>query len=208
MFVSYAEAARTLAGSRVTLGMPERGIFAVVDGDNGGLLASALDSAARTSTTTDDIAEVLDGVHAELRERSGHVAPGSERRDPFARVDGGETASLALVVVEDDALAFFSIGDALALLVGPAYVRRATAVDEDARLGGAGALRFFRAYVRAGDVVLLLTADAWSGRSDFQLRGLVGKDLAKTASALVAGDNSRERAAAIVLRVDEEPRIR
>src|SRR5262245_9778892 len=110
LFVSFAEAVRALKDEARTLALPERGLFGVVEGDPAAMtiVASALDAGARISNRTDDVAEVLDGLHEELRAR-------------------GSPVSFALVVVEDDALAFLGLGNCAATVHGEGYTRRVLA---------------------------------------------------------------------------------
>jgi hypothetical protein len=195
MFVSFGEAATAVSPRLRALLWPERGVFGVVDGDVDAvaLLAGALDSGLRTSTRVDDVAEVIDGVHCELRER-----------------DVAATAAFALVVVEVDALAFFAMGSMTALLAGPGFHRRALEPNDDA-LGGEGAPKFFRAYVRAGDVVVLRAGrHVEPSRLRAFERSLAdhardGGEPGRAASAIARGSFDT---IAVVLRVDEEPRIR
>src|SRR5690349_458252 len=102
-------------------------MFAVVEAppDALALVASALDAGSRTSNATDDVAEVLDGIHEELRMRD-------------------TLFSLALAVVEVDALAFFGVGTCMASLSG-GFARREVVAPRE---GPGGDVRFFRAYVR------------------------------------------------------------
>lgn len=186
MFVSFADAVRAPDDDARTLAIPERRIFAVMTGarDAMDVFASAIDGGARTSTRTDDVAEVIDGAWEELRMRDERVVT------PLA---------FALVVVEEDALAFFAAGACAAYLAGAAFRRVALEGAQD------GSVRFFRAYVRQGTRVVLVTA---LGAQRREVPESALKDVAKEAAFLVDGTGSRAPAAAVVLRVDEEPRIR
>jgi hypothetical protein len=197
VFVSFADALRAPDNDACTLVMPERGVFAVVEAppDAQALVTSALDAGLRTSTATDDIAEVLDGIHEELRGRD-------------------TLYSLALAVVEADALAFFGVGTCMASLSG-AFSRREVVTPRDRPGGGVGGpggpggdVRFFRAYVRAGTRAELLTEGAWRAREIEGVHAAMSASLPKHADFYANGRGSHAPAAAVILRVDEEPRIR
>ena len=216
MFVAFADAQRAHTTSERAVVFPERGLFGVAAGPLRDLdvLVSALDAGTRTSNSADDIAEVIDGVDAELRERYGPVAEHPHGR----RVDETLGVSLALALAEVDALAFFHVGAARAVLWNePALamhaIMRNVARPNDARLGlASGPIRFARMYASRGAVATLFTAGCFSRRDDSQLRAcLRPRDLAATAQRLVEAGKARtedEPATAVVIRVDEEPRIR
>lgn len=187
MFVSFADALRAPDGDASTLVIPERGIFAVVQAppDALALIGSALDAGSRTSNASDDVAEVLDGIHEELRVRD-------------------TVFSLALVVVEVDALAFFGVGTCMASLSG-ASARREVVAPRD---GPGGAVRFFRAYVNAGTRGELLTEGAWRAREEDGVRAAMTASLHRHAEFYANGRGSHAPAAAVIVRVDEEPKIR
>jgi hypothetical protein len=208
-FVSFADAARVPRGEMArAVVIPERGVFFVVEGDGLGVVANAIDHAVRTSTRADDIAEVLDGLHQELAGR-------------------GTPASLAMAIREDDAVGFFGAGTSLALLCRAGVARTVIAPRETHMLGaleesgkltdGENAIRFFRAYVRAGTLIVLATQGAHINRDRDDVgnagvwrgeRASAAKSVQKHAEYLVDGPNSLAPAAAIVIRVDEEPKIR
>lgn len=188
MFVSFADAVRAPDGDACTLVVPERGLFAVAAcaPEALAIVTSSLDAGSRTSKSTDDIAEVIDGVDEELHQRSLSL-------------------SLAVAVVEDDAIGFFNIGTCMSVLYEDTWARRAIVPDERA----GGPVRFFRAYVRERTKIALLTEGAWARRRlprDLATASMTG--LAKEAEFFAEGRGSLAPAAVIVLRVDEEPRIR
>jgi hypothetical protein len=187
VFVSFADALRAPDGDASTLVIAERGIFAVVEApaDAQALVTSSLDAGSRTSNATDDVAEVLDGIHEELRMRD-------------------TLFSIALAVVEVDALAFFGVGTCMASLSG-GFSRREVVAPRD---GPGGNVRFFRAYVRAGMRAELLTEGAWRAREMDGVRAAMTAPLARHAEFYAKGRGSHAPAAAVILRVDEEPKIR
>lgn len=187
MFVSFADALRAPDGDAVTIVMPERGLFAVMEAppDALALVSSTLDGASRTSNATDDVAEVLDGITEELRERD-------------------TLFSLALLVVEVDALAFFGVGTCMASLSG--MVARREVVPP--REGPGGVMRFFRAYVNAGTRAELLTEGAWRAREMDAVRAAMIAPVQRHADFYANGRGSHAPAAAVIVRVDEEPKIR
>lgn len=187
MFVSFAHALRAPDGDAATLVIAERGIFAVIAAppDALTLIASSIDAGSRTSNSTDDVAEIIDGIHEELRVRD-------------------TLFSLALAVVELDALAFFGVGTCMASLSG-AFARRELIAPRD---GPGGSVRFFRAYVREGTRAELLTEGAWRARDVDGVRAASIAPPPRHADFYANGRGSHAPAAAVVLRVDEEPRIR